>query len=311
VVWVPVAIVAAAGLLVLLLGPISWWATPAKHLQGKDKADVRNATRQIVLAAVGGMVLLTGAAFTARTFYLTRRGQFTDRYTKAIGQIASDKLTERLGGIYALEHLMVESERDHNTVIEVLAAFVRERTRRPTTPSDGASDIAKLAPATDVQAAVTVLGRRPNRREPNPVDLNNADLRDVDLSGADLAGAHLQHVELQGATLRGANLAGANLHNANLIGANLIGANMSKARLREAILRDAILSGANLDGANLDGADLRGAKMNNTDLTGANLRLADLKGALLNYARTSDSTVLPPGVPSPNQIARSAGRRVV
>jgi hypothetical protein len=89
-VWVPLATLAAAGLLVLLLGPVAWWATPAKHLQGKDKADVRNATRQILLAAVGGMVLLIGAAFTARTFYLSRRGQFTDRYTKAIGQIASN-----------------------------------------------------------------------------------------------------------------------------------------------------------------------------------------------------------------------------
>ncbi|MGW4152208.1 hypothetical protein ACWEDF_03505 [Micromonospora chersina] len=129
-VWVPLAALLLAGLLVLLLGPVAWWATPAKNLQGKDKADVRNDTRQTLLAAVGGLVVLTGAAFTARTFYLSRRGQFTDRYTKAIAQLASDRLTERLGGIYALEHLMTESDRDHNSVVEVLAAFVREHSSR-------------------------------------------------------------------------------------------------------------------------------------------------------------------------------------
>lgn len=122
-------VLAAAGLLILLLGPIAWWTTPAKHLHGKDKAEAINATRQIFLAAVGGLVLLTGAGFTARTFYLTRRGQLTDRYTKAIGLLASEKVTERIGGVFALEHLMAESAQDHPTAVEVLAAFVRERTR--------------------------------------------------------------------------------------------------------------------------------------------------------------------------------------
>src|SRR5690349_21750358 len=98
--WIPLGALAAIGLLIVLLGPVAWWATPAKHLTGKDKADARNATRQVLLAAVGGLVLLTGAGFSARTFYLSRRGQFTDRYSKAIAQLASDKLTERLGGIY-------------------------------------------------------------------------------------------------------------------------------------------------------------------------------------------------------------------
>ena len=193
--WVPAAALAAVGLLVVLLGPVAWWATPAKHLEGKDKADARNATRQVLLAAVGGLVLVTGAGFTARTYFLTRRGQLTDRYTKAIGQLASDKIAERLGGIYALEHVMAESQNDHSTVVEVLAAFIRERTREvPAEPdSDDQSDWP--LPTTDVQAALTVLGRRPQRTEIQPIDLSGARLRRAQLGGTrqlvDTGGADL------------------------------------------------------------------------------------------------------------------------
>ena len=63
--------------LTLLLGPVAMWATPTAGLQGKDVADAVNATRQTLLAAGGGIVLLIGAAFTARTYHLSRGGQLT------------------------------------------------------------------------------------------------------------------------------------------------------------------------------------------------------------------------------------------
>ncbi|MEV4773078.1 pentapeptide repeat-containing protein [Micromonospora humida] len=292
------------GMLVLLLGPIAWWATPAKHLQGKDKADVRNATRQTLLAAVGGLVVLTGAAFTARTFYLTRRGQFTDRYTKAIGQLASDRLTERLGGIYALEHLMVESDQDHNTVVEVLAAFIRENAPLESAASKvigpvGSTEVTAAPkdraqrPRTDVQAALTVLGRRPDRPESNRVNLRRTDLTGADLSGARLQGATMTRARLQGAFLAKAQLQGAFLVGAELPGAYLGGAQLQNAHLEGAQLRDADLSGAQLQGANLtraqlqdahlSGAQLQGAYLTRAQLQGANLARADLQGA--NLAR--------------------------
>ncbi|MFI7080939.1 pentapeptide repeat-containing protein [Micromonospora sp. NPDC049903] len=289
-------------MLVLLLGPVAWWASPAKHLQGKDKADVRNATRQTLLAAVGGLVVLTGAAFTGRTFYLTRRGQFTDRYTKAIGLLASDKLTERLGGIYALEHLMVESEREHNTVVEVLAAYVREN--RPLTPNapraklvgpmgtehtsrERADGRPKLP--TDVQAALTVLGRRPVRPEPNAIDLAVTDLGRAELSraqlqGAALYGAQLEGANLFGAQLQGADLSGAQLQGADLSWAQLQGADLSWAQLERAKLFKAQLQGATLCAAQLEGADLSGARLQDADLSEARLEGATLSAAQLQEA---------------------------
>jgi hypothetical protein len=61
-----------------------------------------------------------------RTLELTEQGQVTDRYTKAIEQLGSDKLDVRIGGIYALERIARDSARDHPTVMEVLSAFIHD-----------------------------------------------------------------------------------------------------------------------------------------------------------------------------------------
>ena len=91
------------------------------------------------MLTLGAGLLAAGAlVFTARnyilsqrTFELTEQGQVTDRYTKAITQLGDEKLDVRIGGIYALERVARDSERDHPTVMEVLAAFIREHSREP------------------------------------------------------------------------------------------------------------------------------------------------------------------------------------
>lgn len=53
--------------------------------------------------------------------------QITERFTKAVEQLGSDNISIRLGGIYALERIANDSEKDHWTIMEVLTAFVREK----------------------------------------------------------------------------------------------------------------------------------------------------------------------------------------
>lgn len=279
---------ASAAFLILLLGPITMWATSVTSLHGIDKADAVNATRQTLLAATGGIVVLAGAVLTARTYHLSRRGQLTDRYAKAIALLASGKITERLGGVYALEHLMIESGREHETVIEVLAAFIRERTGALASDDSawnaehhhrGGDD--RLGLDTDIQAALTVIGRRPQRPERNHVDLSLADLCGADLSDLNLDDvwfwrAKLRSAKLLGTRLRGANLAWAQLQDAVLTDAHMEHAYLAEAQLQGAVLirthlEDAGLSNARLQGAFLGGANLRGARLNGAQLQGADL----------------------------------------
>ena len=259
-----------------------------------------------------GVGILAGGAFvfTALNYRLSREGHVTDRFTKAIEQLGSDRLDVRLGAIYALERIMADSARDHPTIVEVLAAFVREHAPRERTDSEAKVRVSldptlPRRPLTDVQAAATVLGRRPSgRMERGPIDLHATDLAGADLIAANLRHALLGATDLAGTNLLGANLAGADLRNVNLTDAELSQADLTEADLSEAILRKAALANTNLSGACLLRADLSSALLldavvKQTDFTDANLShavIGDLTGADIVNA------ILPAGYTGPNGL---------
>jgi uncharacterized protein YjbI with pentapeptide repeats len=273
------------------------------------------------LIGVGGTVIVatTGARNTRRTNQATVdaahadaqltlgaavEAQFADRYSRALEQVGSANVDVRVGGIYALEGIALDSPRHHPTVMEVLTAFVREHSRKS---PDGASP--ERWPLPDVQAALTVVGRRKSEHDILPMDLVDADLthanlRNADLTSADLRGAilvaadlysaNLTQVDLTGAKVLGADLRSASLNaallaaadftgavliRANLSEAVLISANFSRANLRNADLTSADLFDVNLAEADLSNADLSRANLGTPDFTHANLRNADLRSA--------------------------------
>jgi uncharacterized protein YjbI with pentapeptide repeats len=292
-----------------------------------------NDVRSTLVAALGGGLVFTGAligaVLTSRTIQvnresneisrkgqeaaleITRQGQITDRFTRAIdqlGQHGQDKLDVRLGGIYALERIARESAEDHGPIMEVLTAYLREHARvqparavrGPLQPEEQArstdADEPPRLPA-DVQAIATVLGRRPEerrRQEQRPLDLREVDLRVADLTGAHLEMARLRDahldkanligVRMEGTDLRGAHLEKAAFRYAHLEGANLLGAHLEAADLRHANLKGADLVDAHLEGADLVDAHLEGADLADAHLEGANFRRAHLEQAILRGA---------------------------
>ena len=153
-----------------------------------------------------------------------------------------------------------------------------------------------LPPETDVQAALTVIGRRgKERREWEKKENKRLDARGAHLEKADFARAHWEGADLRGTHLEGAILQGAHLEGANLLGAYLEGTD----------LRGAHPEGTDLRGAHLEGTDLRRAH-----LEGANLWLAHLEGVDLRFtegltqeridlAIIDEDTRLPQGVTRP------------
>lgn len=192
--------------------------------------------------------------------------QLADRFVQAVDQLGKEDLELRLGGIYGLERIARRSEKFYGPTMDILVTYVREYApwnRRSLAQAD--QPLPKLA--ADLQAALTVLGRRTrtyNNGESQRLDLRNLDLRRANLSGAHLEGAilsgtHLEEANLQGIHLEEAILRAAHLEQANLSGAFMQKAFLAGARLDGAILREAHFEEAFVSDARLDGADLLGA----------------------------------------------------
>ncbi len=270
------AVVLALAIAWALFVPVADWL--AHHDIGSATGPLHETAlanvRGQLLTLGAGLVALAALVFTAlnfallrrnseqadrwqrRTHELTEQGQVTDRYTKAIEQLGSDKLDVRIGGIYALERIARDSSRDHPAVMEVLTAFIREHSWEPwPLPRTEEEEDADLVEFTrpDIQAAFTVVGRRDAKHDIGPIDLIRADLTCAELTGAHLNSADLRWTLLVGAHFNGADLRGADLTGADLTGADLTGAHLTGAELSDPDHNDADLTGATLNGADLTG----------------------------------------------------------
>ena len=238
-------LIVLGGLVVLVLVGLALWHVPqwqAEYVQEYpyQLAKLTDEYRRTLAQGIGGFFLFVGLYLgwlrvkaAQETVRVAEEGHITERFTRAIEQLGQEgegKMAIRLGGIYALERIARDSEKDYGPIMEVLTAYVREKA--PRREEDIPTAAAK--PPTDIQAILTVIGRREptgNNRGNDPLDLSFTRLVRANLSGANLVGADLVGVNLTRAWLFGANLSGANLNTANLSGANLNEADLTWADL--------------------------------------------------------------------------------
>jgi Pentapeptide repeats (8 copies) len=286
----------------------------------RDRINAQNGVYNVLFQGIG--TLLLGGLISAVWHHLRRTGRqlpvtqdrsTTDRFSQAIAHLASDKVEIRLGGIYTLERLAQESPTEYWLTIEILTAFVRERSLRvevppspawahsprvgdPILPTASRRQLQSSRIPTDIQAVMTILNRRDTRqdRPDRIIELRESNLRHADLSGIELWGANLWKVNLRHAQLWQAKLVGASLGRANLSDASLWQADLEGAYLWKANLEGANLEQANLEGANLDGSNLKGANLLHTNLINTDLRKAiGLTRQQLSQAICDDTTQLP------------------
>jgi hypothetical protein len=224
----------------------------AQDTQGKpttraEVASLQNEMRKTLIQVVGGAFAIIALYFTYRRVRVAEEGHVTDRYTKAVEQLGAitaenrRNIEVRLGAIYALERIAIDSPRDHWAIMEVLTAYVRQNAPAPVDqPTEEGNKKAEIrailallrnrhhdrqreymrqnarasvvqpteeskrpiakGPSTEIQAILTVLGRRRRgrRREKRGRVL---DLRGTDLRGAKMFDAHLEGAYFGGACL--------------------------------------------------------------------------------------------------------------
>lgn len=209
----------------------------------------------IALAAIIGLPLVIWRTFAlaesskaaGQQAAIARDANITDRFTRAIEQLGSERLDIRLGGIYALEKIAHQEKEYHPQIIEVLTATVRVNARW-----GNKSDDVNPKPSVDIQAILTVIGRRESSFDKGVLDLSHTDLRGATLSFANLARAHLYGTHLEGARMLNADLSRAAMSAAHLEGAWLFHVNLERA-----MLIGAYFEGADVGDANLRETDVR------------------------------------------------------
>jgi len=275
----------------IAFGP-TWIVGDGSGLTAADRLKAENDVRSALLQGFVGFLALgaaaLGAAVTVGQVRANREGRSTDLFIKAIDLLASDQVSVRHGGVYALEQLAEADidERYRGHAHALLTAFIRQRAPWP--PDD--TDTEPTAPRPmqggipdDIGAAFAVLSRQSVITEDAGSVLESVDLRNAELDNITIPRACFAHSNLEGASLAGATL----------IGATLSGT----------ILRNTNLTRTDLRGADLTGADLTGADLDSTILLGADLTNAQLRDANLHGVIADDTTTWPQGFTPPQPAA--------
>ncbi len=326
---IPLGLLGAVLLIVILVGGFRWgvkfleWRN-LQTLEIKERVSLKIEFIKTAAQFLAGAFFLVGLYFTWANLVVSQEKFTTDLYVQAVKQVGDDKLEVRLGGIYALERITRGSEKDHGPIMEFLTAYVREKapwpppqktktrvkqleTKKPEPPGPGRKtpEEEEIRPPADIQAILTVIGRRSRtfgKGETQRLDLRSTDLRGADLQNAHLERAKLSRAHLERADLEEAHLERAKLNFARLEGADLRGAHLEGADLEEAHLDKAKLWGAHLERARLKGAYLKGARLEGADLREATgLTREQIESAIIDEKTRLPDYLQKPGADKPGQ----------
>ena len=211
---------------------------------------------------------------------------FVEQLTRAMEQLANDKVHVRMGGVLGLEQIALSKNtevNDRKKIARILVSFIRTRATigseecTKDLKTSGVADLgtAKNAnayriPRLDVEAAVNALAQiayhlekqeqfreQFNERKCHLCDLQRTDLRGLRFVEANLSNFTLMNADVSDAWMRQADLSGAKLKGATfdrvwLVRTDLIGADFTEG--------DSSESKASFVGTNLSAADFEGAE---------------------------------------------------
>jgi len=235
----------------------------------------------------------------------TESNSIREWHFKSVDQLWSKDIGERISGIRKLERIAKDYPSEHWAIMEELAEFVRIMAPGRE-EKEGEERSPNISP--DIQAALTVIGRRDWNRPIQALDLSNTELRGATLKRANLEGVIMHKANLQRANLEEAKLQGADLDMTDLQEADLFSTYLQRTRLRAANLQRARLPRANLQGAFLSDVNWQGAALPGVNLRGADLtRAKNLDSGELEetYGDRKAASSLPENVKAPEYWVQS------
>jgi uncharacterized protein YjbI with pentapeptide repeats len=194
-----------------------------------------------------------------------------------------------------LERLLAESTKDQRAILETLCAYIRENS--PLQIPEKKADPAKSSPGktlpsptlrADVQAAITIIGRRPvSLIERAKKERWQLDFRNANLIGYDFSELNYDYARFANSLLISANMAGASFAGCLFESTLMTDALMKKTCFHHAVFKDCSLKGSDIEATDfsyttLINTDLRSARVTSLSIKGANLEKAF--GSYLRYS---------------------------
>jgi hypothetical protein len=180
-------------------------------------------------------------------------------------------LEVRIGAIYALERIAQDSDRDHVQIMEILCAYIRENAKTSDlTPREPPFEYA--APRVDLQAAIDVIGRRPESRKTKEktqkyrLDLRGTDLSFANFTNGDFSAAIFANCRLEACKFRDADFSGVMFHSSVLNFSEFFRCNLTGARFDASVInRPTAKAGGWVSSINM--GELKGASFPSADLS--------------------------------------------
>jgi uncharacterized protein YjbI with pentapeptide repeats len=290
----------------------------------KDQISSANSNYVSMIQNFGAMLFVLTAFFAWKNLKVAQKNlqlaedkQLTERLAKSFENLENSSSTLRLGAIYSLTRIATEFPDEGQSIVSILASFVRKSSNSPQSDQPVSIEVQKaLVAMADISERLRLRDDLEQYRQINSLEgsnllgivLRNLDLRNMDFRKTDLRRSNFDDAKLEGISLEEADLSFSYLGSADLSGANLIKAKLQNvnpsssnhpiksATFQGAILREATFTDARLFRANFSGANMRSVQMSNADLREAtlkqtNLTYANLSKADLSKADLSNATI--------------------
>ena len=208
---------------------------------------------------------------------LQQRGQASDRYLKAVEQLAAPTPDLRLGGIYALDQLYNDSPLDTAQIVSVLLAYIRNHApvaTCPRVPERTAMVVPLQAPdygyepPADIQAAIRVIGRRPVPAA-RALDLSRLCLRQLNMTG-------LYFIQ---ANFRASYAVDASLDDTDLTASTFLYSDFERSFFHSAILDNSSLSTSKFAGSDFEQVSFKYSNISDSDMSGITIADSDFSGS--------------------------------
>jgi uncharacterized protein YjbI with pentapeptide repeats len=228
--------------------------------------------------------------------------QLQDEDGKSIYEIKTIERTEinievRLGAVYALERVALDSKRDKNSIMKTIAAYIRNNI-----PLDKIESSYNINNRPDIKAAIEVLGRFPVKSKANVtydltgINLKNLQIRECKLESCDFTKSASDEFIIIESSLDESIFHEISWPKFKAFRSSLNHANFYKAEMNDSMYFNCIINSISISDSNFRGFQSAGSKFNSAkihkvNLSNSSFRSSDIVDCEFNDTDISESRI--------------------